>query len=116
VTDGPVLPIGELEWTSTIDIITDAAVRVVREAFAEDGIELPEPLRDASEWAAWRCIDASGAHWSALGNSAVVRAAVSAFGVEPGVTYVTRQNWWVDGIPHEAFPVRMPGWPSEWPR
>lgn len=102
-------PTGELGWTDNITFFGRSKLQEMRALFGSDWEHLPDSLKNADEWAAWHCLDEAGGRWSMMGDARVVRAALATFDERPG-RQTARVNWWVDGIPHEAFTILVPGW------
>jgi hypothetical protein len=103
-------PIGELTWLNNINILPAEEVQKVRVAIGADW-PVFDSLRNAEEWAFWLCVDEKGQHWTRVGDAKVVKAALAGLeNIAAGEHRVTRLNWWIEGIPHAAFPEIMSGW------
>ena len=100
-------PIGALTWLNTVTLAAIGDVPGFDEGV--DRSQFPDFPWKAREWAFWRCVDELGGHWSRVGDAAVVRAAWT----WPGGLDQPREgvrNWWVENVPHSAFPALLPGW------
>jgi hypothetical protein len=104
-------PAGSITWTQSVSIATSEQMQAFRDAFGAEWSLLPTALRDAREWAAWEGFDDAGQRWLRFGDAQIVREAFSGIAdvIEDDGRGEMRRNWWVEGIPEEAFPLTMRG-------